>query len=172
MRSLDDVAALLQAAGVRYALIGGHAVNTVLEPRFTADIDVTVEIDQGGIATLQSFLEGHGFRVERLHGAALPSGPDFVRFVDDDGTVLEVQAAKTALQRSVIERAVVHQSAHVATPEDLILLKSIANRPKDQLDLLGLVALPGLDWGYIDTHAHAWGTTDVIARLRGQGSGS
>ena len=33
---------LLDEAGVEYAVIGGHAVNAWLEPRFTADVDVTV----------------------------------------------------------------------------------------------------------------------------------
>jgi hypothetical protein len=36
------------------------------------------------------------------------------------------------------------------TPEDLIVMKLIAHRPKDRIDLLGLVALPGLDWSYVE----------------------
>ena len=40
-----DLAAVcrhLDAAGIAYSIIGGHAVNAWLEPRFTADVDVTV----------------------------------------------------------------------------------------------------------------------------------
>jgi hypothetical protein len=36
------IASVLDGAGLAYALIGGHAVNVWLEPRFTADVDVTV----------------------------------------------------------------------------------------------------------------------------------
>ncbi len=54
----------------------------------------------------------------------------------------------------------------VATAEDLIVLKLIANRPKDQVDLLALAALPGIDWSYIERWADAWNVRDVLGRLR------
>lgn len=166
MKTVEDLAALLARAGARYALIGGHAVNVLLEPRFTADVDVTIDADPAALARVADVLRAAGFRVERAHGAAQPSGPDFVRFVDDEGTVCELQAAKTALQRAVVARAVDHGGVRVATPEDLIVLKAIANRPKDQVDLLGLVRLPSIDWAYVDGHAHDWGVADVVARVR------
>ena len=165
MKSIDEVARVLAEARASYALIGGHAVNLLLEPRFTADIDVTIAADPA-LAGVRSALLLAGYRVEREHGAAQPSGPDFVRYVDDDGTALELQTAKTALQRSVIARARNHGGVFVATPEDLIILKAIANRPKDQIDLLGLVRLPNLDWTYIDLHASDWGVESVLSRIR------
>jgi hypothetical protein len=45
-------------------------------------------------------------------------------------------------------------------------LKLIANRPKDQADLHGLVALPGLDWQYIRRWATEWEVLDELERLR------
>jgi hypothetical protein len=166
MKSVDDVARLLAAARADYALIGGHAVNAVLEPRFTADIDVTIAAEPAALQRVRAGLLAAGFRVEREHGGAQPSGPDFVRFVDDDGTVLELQTAKTGLQRSAIARAHDHAGVRVASPEDLIVFKAIANRPKDQIDLLGLVRLPGIDWSYVDAQARDWGVDAVIARVR------
>jgi hypothetical protein len=172
MKSIDDIARVLSGANTAYALIGGHAVNVHLEPRFTADIDVTIAADGAVLARLHASLLAAGFRVEREHGAGQPSGPDFVRFVDDEGTVLELQAAKTALQRAVIARANDCGGVRVATPEDLIILKAIANRPKDQIDLLGLVRLPSIDWGYVDAHARDWGVDAVLARIRGLAASS
>lgn len=166
MKAVDDVADILRAAGADYALIGGHAVNVVLEPRFTADIDVTIAAEPAVLARTRAALLAAGFRVEREHGTQQPSGPDFVRFVDDDGTVLELQTAKTALQRSAVKRAQVHGGVRVATPEDLIVFKAIANRPKDQIDLLGLVRLPNLDWRYVDSQARDWGVESIIASVR------
>jgi hypothetical protein len=166
MKSVDEVARILSGAGAAYALIGGHAVNAVLEPRFTADIDVTISAEPAAMLRVGGALVSAGFHLEREHGATQPSGPDFVRFVDDDGTVLELQTAKTALQRSAIARANDHDGVRVATPEDLIVFKAIANRPKDQIDLLGLVRLPGLDWTYVDDCARDWGVESVIARVR------
>lgn len=164
MKSIDDVARIL--SGAEYALIGGHAVNAVLEPRFTADIDVTIASEPAGLQRVRTALLTAGFQIEREHGAAQPSGPDFVRFVDDDGTVLELQTAKTSLQRSAIARARDHAGVRVASPEDLIVFKAIANRPKDQIDLLGLVRLPGIDWAYVNAQASDWGVDVVIARVR------
>lgn len=166
MKSLDDVVRILSGAGAEYALIGGHAVNTVLEPRFTADIDVTIAAQPAALQRVRAALLAAGFHVEREHGAAQPSGPDFVRFLDDDGTVLELQTAKTALQRSAIARAHDHAGVRIASPEDLIVFKAIANRPKDQIDLLGLVRLTDIDWAYVDAQARDWGVEAVIARVR------
>ena len=166
MKSVDEIAHLLTEAGAAYALIGGHAVNAVLEPRFTADIDVTVDAEPAVVARVRGALLASGFRIEREHGAAQASGPDFVRFNDDEGTVLELQMAKTGLQRSAIGRANDHGGVRVATPEDLIVFKAIANRPKDQIDLLGLVGLPDIDWDYVDARASEWGVLAVIARVR------
>lgn len=109
-----------------------------------------------------------GFRVAQEHGAALPSGPDFLRFAAADGALLlEIQAVKTPLQREVVERAVATPSGlRVATVEDLIVLKLIADRPKDQGDLDGLARLPGIDWGYVERWAEEWGLATRLRALR------
>ncbi len=54
----------------------------------------------------------------------------------------------------------------MATPEDLIVMKLIADRPKDAVDLLGLVRLPSLDWQYVERWTAAWDVTDRLARVR------
>jgi len=166
MKSLDQVARILNAAHTPYALIGGHAVNLVLEPRFTADIDITIAADPAGLARVRAALLGAGFHTEREHGTKQVSGPDFVRFDDDDGTIVELQTAKTAFQRSAIARANDHAGIRVATAEDLIVFKAIANRPKDQIDLLGLARLPNIDWNYVEAHARDWGVELLLERVR------
>ena len=57
---LAFLACLLDRAGLAHALIGGHAVNVWLEPRFTADIDVTVLTDREAMARLRTDLEAAG----------------------------------------------------------------------------------------------------------------
>ncbi len=162
-----DIARHLSEAGVSYAVIGAHAVNVWLEPRFTADIDLTVHAGPEALQRIEDVLHRAGLTRTLAHGSELPSGPDFVRFASDDGNlVLELQAAKTDLQREVLRRAVTADGVSVATPEDLIILKLIADRPKDRVDLLGLVALPELDWSYVEAWAAAWDIGDRLARLR------
>lgn len=172
---MDDplryVTGLLAALGEEYAVIGAHAVNCWLEPRMTGDIDVTVGAGRQVLESLRARLLGEGFRVAREHGAEAPSGVDFVRYVSADGAiVIEIQVAKTELQREVIRRAVRSASGlRVATAEDLIVLKLIADRTKDQADLEGLLALGALDWSYVEKWATAWGVLERLERKRGTG---
>jgi hypothetical protein len=44
----------------------------------------------------------------------------------------------------------------VATPEDLIVLKLIANRSRDIADCTELTQLPDLDWPFIDRWCDVW----------------
>lgn len=170
---LANLAKLFETAGVEYAVIGAHAVNAWVEPRATADLDVTVFADAAGQQRLRTVLESAGYRVAREHGAALPSGPDFVRFVAESQPLfVEVQAAKTELQRQLVARASTSESGvRVATPEDLIVLKLIAWRPKDRLDLLNLVRLQSLEWDYIDRQADAWQVLSRLAEVRKDAGG-
>jgi hypothetical protein len=55
------------------------------------------------------------------------------------------------------------ESIRAATPEDLVILKLIANRPKDQRDLFELGQLPDIDWSYVEKWAPIW---DIEERLK------
>ncbi len=95
-----------------------------------------------------------GLSISQTHGAALSSGPDFLRDASaDGGTVLEVQVAKTEFQREVIGHAVEERGLRIATAEDLISVQPIADRAKEQIDLSGLSALADLDWPYAERWA-------------------
>jgi hypothetical protein len=139
-------------------------VNCWLEPRLTGDVEITVAADAAEIESLRERLVGEGFAVARQYGADAPSGPDFIRFVSTGDEIgLEIQTAKTDLQRSVLERAVrTAEGIRVATVEDLIILKLIADRPKDHADILGLLALAALDWLYLEKWAAAWGVAERL----------
>ena len=164
---IQALARLLDRADIPYALIGGHAVNTLLEPRLTRDIDVTVVASAEGIGRLRAALEAEGFQLEREFGSELPSGPDFLRFVSEP-VVIEVQTAKTRYQHDVVRRAASEDGVRVASPEDLIVLKLIADRPKDQEDLRGLARLRSLDWSYVERCTEEWDVQGRLRRLRAQ----
>ena len=76
---LEELARLLRGAAVDYALIGGHAVNVWLEPRFTADIDITLAAGGDDLNRLRGVLARAGYTTAVEHGADFPSGPDFIR---------------------------------------------------------------------------------------------
>jgi hypothetical protein len=91
-----------------------------------------------------------------------------VRFVSGDRhVVLEFQAAKTELQDRIIGRALRDsRGLRVPTPEDLIILKLIANRSKDQIDLVGLCGLLDLDWDYVERWAREWQVSELLQQIR------
>jgi hypothetical protein len=82
--------------------------------------------------------------------------------------VIEVQTAKTRYQHDVEQRAAPAGGVRVASPEDLIVLKLIADRPKDQEDLRGLARLPSIDWSYVERCAEEWRVQGRLLRLRAQ----
>jgi len=155
---------LLVDAGARAAIIGGHAVNAWVEPRVTNDVDVLIHADPATVERVRAVLVSASFRLTREHGGQQPSGPDFLRFVGPDGSVLELQAAKTEFQRAVIARS--SGNPPVASAEDLLILKLIANRTKDQQDIRNLLTVPALDWRYLEQRALEWGVDTLLAELR------
>ncbi|KKL97764.1 hypothetical protein LCGC14_1831140 [marine sediment metagenome] len=168
MSSFVSIQKALQRAGVDYAVIGAHAVNAWVEPRFTSDFDITVQAGQQALERLEKVLAQEGLTAVAQEGADQPAGPDFVRFTSRDGSIdLEVQIARTEFQSEAITRARTAGDLRVATPEDLIVMKLIAYRTKDRADLAGLVELPDVDWDYVERWAAEWDVSDRLARVRG-----
>jgi hypothetical protein len=167
---LATLSRMLERQAVEYALIGGHAVNAWVEPRFTADVDIVVAAGSDDLDRLKGILADEGFDVIREHGGELPSGPDFVRLESASSPlIIEVQAAKTRFQGEVIRRATSDTDGmRIATVEDLIVMKLIADRPKDQIDLLGLAELSDIDWAYVEAWAAEWQVSDRLQRVRDQ----
>jgi hypothetical protein len=163
---------LLDEAGISGCLIGGVAVNFVLEPRTTEDVDLTIPADAEAISRLRSAFLAAGYVVRTEAAPDAASGPDFLRFVRKDSSPIEFLTAKTPFQENVLSRATALEGTRrlsVATPEDLIVLKLLADRTKDLRDLLGLLELPNLDWSYIEREIRFWdlgGRLDRIRRMR------
>jgi hypothetical protein len=159
---------LFEADGLGHVLIGGQAVNIWLSPRVTGDYDFTVTADRAAIEKVEADLRARGFDYIRRDDALEPSGPDFIRMTDGKKVIVDLQPAKTDYQELVIERAVplFGGTVRLATPEDLIVLKLIANRSKDQYDLSRLVSIPGIDWEYVEHWCRIWDVAAKLAALR------
>jgi hypothetical protein len=163
------LADVMGAAGLRCALIGGHAVNAWAEPRYTKDFDLVVMADAPAVSAVMSRLVEEGFSVTRLQEPNAGSGPDFIRLERGDRPdIVEFQAAKTDYQELIIERAIQLTGARlpVATPEDLLVLKLIANRVKDQDDMFRLSQQDGIDWQYVEHWAAIWDVSNSLENLR------
>ena len=160
----------LERARLDAVLIGGQARNFWAEPRATLDYDFTTAADAEGFQRLREALLDEGFRIVRDQGPSQPSGPDFVQFIKDSTReAIDFQTAKTEFQVSVVERGVrldPDQPLRVATAEDLIVLKLIANRPQDITDCIEVAMSRDLDWAYIDHWCDEFQVRDRADGLR------
>jgi hypothetical protein len=163
-------AARFAEAALKGTVIGGLARNHWEQPRLTYDLDLTVAADKPGLDLVVEGFVAHGYEVLRSQGPDQPSGPDFVQLYHPElHYVVEFQAAKTEFQSLVIERGVPIPGAEpltVASREDLVVMKLIAFRSKDQIDLHELASHAEIDWAYIEHWAAVWGVEDRLEQLR------
>ena len=152
-RALAKFAAAMDRRKVSYALIGGLATSYRSQPRFTKDIDFLVNVPQLVLAPLLEDLRGRGFEFDTLatisqwnqHHMVVLSyhgiGIDWLKPV--------IPAYRHVLDRATEESWLDH-SIRIASVEGLILLKLLAFRGQDQVDVENLVAASretlDLDW--------------------------
>ncbi|SRR5258708_1673004 len=132
-----EVAGVLEQLAVPYMLVGGLAVASWGEPRTTLDVDLSV--------WAQNDLDSV---VASLEKALKPAVPDVQAFVartrvlplsTSRGIRVDLIFAALPFEKQMIDRAGRKQFGDrvipVASVEDLILLKSISLRAKDQEDV-------------------------------------
>jgi len=152
---LERVAAALAAARIPYMLIGGQAVLVHGEPRLTRDIDITlgVSLDRltevvaaAGAAGLKPLVDPEPFARETL---VLPCA-DAASGVRVDLVLSESAWERRAIQRAAIVR-IGAADVRVVTPEDLVVHKVVAGRPRDLEDVRSIVVRqPQLDRKYVE----------------------
>lgn len=149
-RGLDD-------SGIGFMVIGGQAVLLHGEPRLTQDIDITLGTGPVGLADVLKVCAKLGLEV-------LPDDPGgfvrrtFVLPTRDPGTGIRIDLifSTTPYAAAAIKRALrIDIGTHAvpfATPEDLILHKLFAARPRDLEDAASVVRRKGdeLDWAYME----------------------
>ena len=169
---MDDAIAILEGAGVSWAVMGGCARNAYAEPRATRDVDFVVEADPTRFAELERALQRAGFH--RASAVSEPGElPDLALYRDSSGRRIDILFAHTAFERSALERrrslgGSGPGATHVVSPEDLIVYKLIADRPQDRADIAAVVEAQSMrgapiDWTYIEQWCAAW---EVLERLR------
>ena len=151
--ALAGVARLLDELRVPYMVIGGYAVTIWGQPRFTADLDLTLHC----LVPEQSL-------IEQLLRPLTALVADPVRFVQErrvlpartsNGIAVDIVFAGLPYEVAAIERAVPVEvagySVRICTAEDLIVHKIISSRPRDREDILGIVQRQGnrLDRSYL-----------------------
>ncbi len=132
-------------------IIGGVAVSLLGHPRLTADVDAMLLLSLDDIPDLIKLAQAEG-----LH----PRITDAVEFAHrsrmvllqhtESGIDVDISLGLLPFEVEAITRSTEHQvgslKIRVPTAEDLIILKAVAHRPKDMLDIEAIIALhPHLD---------------------------
>lgn len=155
IRAAADLQAVCVAHRWQFCFIGGVAVQRWGEPRETVDVDLTL---------LTGFGDEAGF-VSALAAAFEPRVPDVEAFARsnrvvllraDSGVGLDIALGGLPFEASVVDRATYFTfptdvPLKTCSAEDLVVFKAFADRPKDWVDVEGILIRqsPTLDWHYV-----------------------
>ncbi len=150
---LTEAAAALTQFRVHYALIGGIATSYRSQPRFTKDLDFLLNVPQLVLAPLLEDLKRRGFEFDTV--------ATIREWTQHHMVVLSYHGIRIDWLKSVLpayvhvldratEETWLNQPIRIASAEGLILLKLLAFRTQDQVDIENLVAAHrdtlDLDW--------------------------
>ncbi|WP_182871405.1 DUF6036 family nucleotidyltransferase [Rhodopirellula sp. JC639] len=152
---LAKFAGELEARNYRYALIGGLAASIRGRIRATEDIDLIALCNLDDALDLVESLGNCGFsplleNYEQVARSAL-----LIPVIDrSSGIQLDLAIGLSGFEKDIVERAdpmiFEGHEIFVATPEDLVVLKTLAGRARDLDDVKGIVEVLGerFDWQY------------------------
>lgn len=137
-------------------IIGGVAVSLLSEPRFTADIDAVIFLSVSDLALLLESARKEGFepRIPNVETVARSSRVVLLQHVATN-IPADISLGALPFEREAIERSRLLNvdKIHLRVPsvEDLIIMKAIAHRPQDLVDIQSLIdANPKLDRARIE----------------------
>lgn len=145
MSLLTEVGAVLEAAGIRHALIGALALSAYGVNRATVDLDLLVADAACLQPDLWSGLRSRGIAVEIRRGDLTDPLAGVVRCQAAGESPLDVVVGKFAWQARLLERAQPLGGTPVVRAADLILLKLYAGGFQDAWDVQQLLARPFRD---------------------------
>jgi hypothetical protein len=145
----------LQGLLVRFenqgVIIGGIAASLLGTPRLTADLDAVLLLGMEDIPRLlhEASMEGIFPRIPDCEAFARKSHVLLLRHTTSE-TNIDISLGLLPFEVEMVARSQVHHvgliGLRLPTPEDLIILKAVAHRPKDLQDIQGIAANhPGLD---------------------------
>jgi hypothetical protein len=151
LAALRDLVAWFQAAATPGTVIGGVAASLLGRPRVTRDIDALVVLDESEWAAFLAKGTMLGF-VPRLSDALTFARQARVLLVRHEASGIDIDIAFGALpfEEEAVARAVWRDVGGIRIPlplpEDLLIMKAVAHRPRDMADIESILAAqPKLD---------------------------
>jgi hypothetical protein len=153
--ALLGLARFLEERDIPYMVIGGLANAVWGEPRATLDIDVTVWVEDREIAAVVGELTS-AFRALDADPVAFVGHTRVLPLESGEGVRIDLIFGLLPFEREAIRRAcpvaIAGGSVRFCTAEDLVLMKIISSRDRDQADARAIVLrrLAELDLGYLE----------------------
>jgi predicted nucleotidyltransferase len=163
---LNTAIEALSTPPLPYCLIGALALGAYGRPRATHDVDLLILTDS---ATSHSYLDplrAKGFAVASDWHESNPMSRDVVmrlKHTSAPDFPLDLIFATSPLHKNALDRrksiAIQGVQVFISSPEDLVLLKLTAGRPRDFDDVMGIVgnASAPLDLDYLWSWAERLG---------------
>jgi hypothetical protein len=176
---LIKIAKILDKWQISYLVTGGMAVSVLGRPRFTADIDVVIEMKKKDIANLAhslQLLDGAGYVEEDAMIDALKNEGEF-NFIDGetgmkvDFWILKNDAFDKSRLNRRKEEKILDYSVYFSSPEDLILSKLLwvkasgSARQMDDVESVMKISGDKLDKKYLKIWAIKLGVSDILGDL-------
>jgi hypothetical protein len=156
IKPLKALQRLLDQFEERGVIIGGIATGFLGKPRFTVDLDAMFLASIKDIPKILDLAKREGIeaRAQDTVEFAKKSRVLLLRH-HDSGINIDISLGILPFEEEVVDRSILHDagllSIRLPTPEDLIILKAIAHRPKDLLDIREIVVNnPNLDISRIE----------------------
>jgi predicted nucleotidyltransferase len=153
---LADIREFLRDLDDRGVVIGGVAVAILAEPRTTGDVDLTVLCSIDDLPRLMSAAAKHALNPRLLDSEAMARRTRMVLLVHEPtGLQVDVSLGIMPFEVEMVRRARTHVVKDIEvilpTPEDLIIMKAVAHRPKDLIDIESIAqAHPDLDFQRVE----------------------
>jgi predicted nucleotidyltransferase len=133
-----DLLQSLNAAGVRYLIVGGYAVMVHTEPRYTKDLDVWIEPDEANALRLFAALAEFGAPMQEYRPSDFTTPETFFQ-IGMDPVRIDILTSVSGLDfAEAWERRVAVDfggaPAPVLSRQDLIAAKLASGRPQDRKD--------------------------------------
>jgi hypothetical protein len=145
VRVIADACLTFETRGLTFAIMGGIAVRAYGIPRATYDVDVVVAAPRTELPALFAAIRERGYTVPEVYDSGwvdTVAGMPLVKFrlyLQGRGIDIDVFLAESQFLKSVLSRRrremVDDLGVWLVSPEDLILLKLIASRPRDIADV-------------------------------------
>lgn len=150
--ALQDLLRWLEVTQTPYATIGGVGVSLIAGARATQDVDAVLWLDTDGLESFVQSGSPHGF-VGRISDAPEFARRNRVLLLQHQPTGINVDLSCGALpfEEEMVARArelvIGSVRIKVASPEDLIITKAVAHRPRDIADIEAILNIePNLDF--------------------------